>query len=97
MSSRKKPLSDYDRESNQLLKEGAESLALDVEELLARNCDLLMEAAMHRMCQEGFTYAEAWADIGTAVLKAHTAKTLFRHAYEYREYIKAHTGDGDED
>ena len=97
MSSRKKPLSDYDRESNQLLKEGAESLALNVEELLARNCDLLMEAAMHRMCQEGFTYAEAWADIGEAVLKAHTARNLFRNAYEYQKHVDAHTGDGDED
>ena len=97
MSSRKKQRPEIDREADRMLKEGAEVLALEMEDLLTKECDLLMQAALHRMCQEGFTYAEAWADIGEAVLKAHTARNLFRTAYEYQKHVDAHTGDGDED
>ena len=97
MSKRKSPLSSADREENRLLQLGADALATDIENVIAENASVLMQCTLHRMVQQGFTFEEAWADIGKAVLVAHTSTVLFRAGVEHDKYINEHTVSGDLD
>ena len=94
MAQRKRDRDPAELEYNKLLNAGADQLAEEIEALIAEHSSLMVQAIEHRMVQEDFTFDEACANIGRAILHAHTGRQLVRVGLEVRKHLDDHTVDG---